>query len=88
MPNFNNNDLFKGYQSQMDIIRANSAHDFHIIEFEQMCKDMIAAALQAHDEQVEIDVQTTLNGRPCTMAGLVNDIKQQITSALQKAFRR
>ena len=40
----------------MDEQRADSAHDFHIIEFEQMCQEMITKALAAHDEQIQIDV--------------------------------
>ena len=73
-------DLYKTYESRMDEARANSAHDYHIIEFEAMCKDMIASALAAHDEQLQIDVQTTLNGRPTTMSGLVADVKKQIVA--------
>ena len=81
-------DYFRSYDPRMTPAQANSAHDYHIIEFEEMCKQMISSALQQHDEQLQVDVQTTLNGRPCTMTGLVSDIKKQITSALQKAFRR
>ena len=43
-------DLYKTYNQRMDEASANSAHDYHIIEFEQMCKEMIASALAAHDE--------------------------------------
>ena len=44
-----NNDYFKDYQPRMDAMHANSAHDWHIIEFEEMAKDMISKALEAHD---------------------------------------
>ena len=80
-------DLYKTYESRMSEAMANSAHDYHIIEFEQMCKDMIASALATHDEQLRVDVQTTLNGRPCTMNGLVSDIRKQIMDKLRKAFK-
>ena len=80
-------DLYKTYESRMSEAMANSAHDYHIIEFEQMCKDMIASALATHDEQLQVDVQTTLNGRPCTMNGLVSDIRKQIMDKLRKAFK-
>lgn len=69
-------DLYKTYESRMNEHLANSAHDYHIIEFEQMCKDMIASALAQHDEMLQVDVQTTLNGKPCTMNGLVADVKK------------
>ena len=69
-------------------MNAQTAHDFHRIEFREMCAKMIDDALRQHDQQLEVDVQTTLNGRPCSMQGLVSDIKKQITSALSKAFRR
>ena len=80
-------DLYKTYESRMTEAAANSAHDYHIIEFEEMCKQMIASALQEYDQQVQVDVQSMLNGRPCTMSGLVNDIKKQITEKLRKAFK-
>ena len=69
-------------------MNAETAHDFHRIEFKKMCAQMIDEALRQHDQEVQVDVQTTLNGRPTTMTGLVSDIKKQITSALQKAFKR
>ena len=43
-------DLYKTYESRMTEAMANSAHDYHIIEFEKMCKDMIASALAQHDQ--------------------------------------
>lgn len=39
------NDLYKNYEPRMTSALANSAHDYHIIEFEEMCKQMIASAL-------------------------------------------
>ena len=79
---------FQAYKKRMDEQRANSAHDFHIIEFEQMCQEMITKALAAHDEQLQVDVQTTLNGKPVTMNGLVADVKKQVYETLRKAFRK
>ena len=80
-------DYFRSYDPRMTPAQANSAHDYHIIEFEEMCKQMIASALAQHDEQLQVDVQTTLNGRSCTMSGLISDIKKQIMDKLRKAFR-
>lgn len=82
-----NDEYFKEYKRRMEEENARTAHDFHIIEFEKMCQDMITKALDAHDQQLQVDVQTTLNGRPCTMTGLVNDIKKQIYDKLRKAFK-
>ncbi len=48
---------------------------------------MIQDALREYSEQIQLDVQTTLNGVPCSMGGLVADIKKQITNALRKAFK-
>lgn len=69
-------------------MNAETAHDFHRIEFKEMCAQMIDEALRMHDQQVDISVNTTLNGKPCTMSGLVSDIKKQLTESLRKAFRR
>ncbi len=60
----------------MEKQNADSAHDFHIIEFEEMCQEMITKALAAHDQQLQVDVQTTLNGKPLTMNGLISDVKK------------
>lgn len=72
----------------MEKQNADSAHDFHIVEFEQMCKEMISSALAQHDQQLQIDVQTTLNGKPLTMNGLISDVKKQVYSMMKKAFRK
>ncbi len=71
----------------MEESQAQTAHDFHVVEFEQMCKEMITEALAQHDQELQVDVQTTLNGRPCTMNGLVSDIRKQIMDKLRKAFK-
>ena len=68
-------------------MNAQTAHDFHRIEFREMCAKMIDDALRQHDQQVQVDVQTTLNGRPCTMSGLISDVKKQVYAALRKAFK-
>lgn len=68
-------------------MNAETAHDFHRIEFKEMCNQMIQDALRAHDQELQVDVQTTLNGRPCTMNGLVSDIRKQLMDKLRKAFK-
>ncbi len=80
-------DYFKQQKEQNERINAQTAHDFHRIEFREMCAKMIDDALRAHDQELEVNVQTTLNGRPTTMNGLVSDIKKQIYAALRKAFK-
>ena len=66
---------------------ANPIHNEHIDEFYQMAKAMIDQALKEHDEQLQIDIQTTLNGSPVSMSGLVADLKKQIVSKLRNAFK-
>ena len=83
-----NDKYFQDYKTRMEQEKADSAHDFHIIEFEQMCKEMISTALAQHDQQLEVDVQTTLNGKPLTMNGLISDVKKQVYSMMKKAFRK
>ena len=80
-------DYFKQQKEQIERMNAETAHDFHRIEFKEMCNKMIQDALRAHDQELQLDVQTTLNGRPCTMNGLVSDIKKQIMDKLRKAFK-
>ena len=52
-----------------------------------MAETMINQALKDHDEQLQIDIQTSLNGSPVSMSGLVADLKKQIVSKLRNAFR-
>ena len=65
----------------------NPIHNQHIDEFQQMAKTMIDEALKNYSEQIQLDVQTTLNGNPVTMSGLVSEIKKQIMDKLRKAFK-
>ena len=65
----------------------NPFHNAHIDEFRQMTETMINEALKNYSEQIQLDVQTTLNGNPVSMSGLVSDIKKQIMDKLRKAFR-
>ena len=80
-------DYFKQQKEQIERMNAETAHDFHRIEFREMCAQMIDEALRMHDQQVDISVNTTLNGKPCTMSGLISDVKKQIYAALRKAFK-
>lgn len=78
----------KTFESQINrMYGSNPVHNAHIDEFQQLAASMIDQALREHDEKLQIDVQTTLNGRACSMPGLVSDIKNQITAALRKAFK-
>ena len=79
-------DYFKQQKEQIERMNAETAHDFHRIEFKEMCNQMIQDALRAHDQELQVDVQTTLNGRQCTLNGLVSDIRKQIMDKLRKAF--
>lgn len=80
-------DFLQQEKERIARMNAETAHDFHRIEFREMAAKMIEDALRQHDQQVQVDVQTTLNGRPCTMAGLVSDVKKQFYAALRKAFK-
>ena len=81
-------DYFQRQKEQVERINAETAHDYHRIEFREMCNQMIQDALREYDSRLEVDIQTTLNGKPTTMNGLVSDIKKQINDALRKAFKK
>ena len=66
---------------------ANPIHNEHIDEFYQMASAMIDQALKDYSEQIQLDIQTTLNGSPVSMSGLVADLKKQIVSKLRNAFK-
>lgn len=75
------------YQLGMKMYGDNPVHNRHIDEFREMASQMIDHALKEHDEKIQLDIQTTLNGRPVSMPGLISDLKNQIMSGLRKAFR-
>ena len=52
-----------------------------------MAAAMIDQALKDHDEQIQIDIQTSLNGSPVSMSGLVADLRKQIVSKLRNALK-
>ena len=82
-----NDKYFQAYKARMEQSQADSAHDFHIIEFEQMCKEMITKALAEYTQEVQLDIQTTLNGHPTTFSGMIEGLKKDIVKKLQKAFK-
>ena len=71
-----------------DMYGENPIHNQHIDEFRQMTETMINEALRNYSEQVQLDVQTTLNGKPLTMGGLVADVRKQVSEMMRKAFRK
>ena len=78
----------KTVESQIqNMYGGNPIHNQHIDEFQEMAKVMIDQALKDYSEQIQLDIQTTLNGNPVTMSGLVNEIKKQIMDKLRKAFK-
>ena len=91
MANF---DYFKQYVSEMERIKAKTAHDEHIIEFRAMCAKMIQDAIPEIKQQCmeackneqtsfpqnkkEPEIQFRFN---------LKDIEKQIKKAFQKAFK-
>ena len=80
-------DYFEREKERIARMHAETAHEQHQIEFREMCNQMIEDALKQHDQQVDINVKTTLNGKPCTMAALVSDVKKQLYAAFRKAHK-
>ena len=80
-------DYFKQQKEQLDRIHAETVHEQHVIDFKNMANQMIQDALREHDQQIQVDVETTLNGKPTTMRGLVDDVRKQVYAALRKAFK-
>ena len=78
----------KTYEAQIHrMYGENPIHNQHIDEFHDMAQAMIDQALKNYSEQIQLDVQTTLNGNPVTMSGLVSEIRKQLMDKLRKAFR-
>ena len=52
-----------------------------------MVKEMITKALAEYNQEVQLDIQTTLNGHPTTFSGMIEGLKKDIVKKLQKAFK-
>lgn len=52
-----------------------------------MCKEMITKALSEYNQEVQLDIQTTLNGHPTTFSGMIEGLKKDIVKKLQKVFK-
>ena len=87
MANSVNDKYFQDYKARMEASHAQTAHDFHIMEFEQMAKEMITKALAEYNQDIQLDIQTTLNGHPTTFSGMIEGLKKDIVRKLQKAFK-
>ena len=48
-----NYDYFKQYKSEMERIKAKTAHDEHKIEFRDMCAKMISDAIPKIKEEIK-----------------------------------
>ena len=71
----------------MEASQAQSAHDWHVVEFEQMAKEMITKALAEYNQDIQLDIKTTLDGHPTTFSGMIEGLKKDIVKKLQKAFK-
>ena len=71
----------------MEASQAQTAHDWHVVEFESMAKEMITKALAEYNQEIQLDIQTTLNGHPTTFSGMIEGLKKDIVRKLQKAFK-
>ena len=82
-----NDKYFQDYKKRMEESQAQTTHDWHIVEFESMAKEMITKALAEYNQEVQLDIQTTLNGHPTTFSGMIEGLKKDIVKKLQKAFK-
>ena len=82
-----NDKYFQAYKSRMEEQNAQTAHDWHVVEFESMTKEMITKALAEYNQEIQLDIQTTLNGHPTTFSGMIEGLKKDIVRKLQKAFK-
>jgi hypothetical protein len=71
----------------MEASQAQTAHDWHLVEIEQLTKEMITKALEEYNQEIQLDIQTTLNGHPTTFSGMIEGLKKDIVRKLQKAFK-
>ena len=87
-------DYFKQYVSEMERIKAETAHDEHIIEFRAMCAKMIGDAIPDIKEQCleecrkELKIEERQEEKKEVNVKLnFSDIERQVREAFRRVFR-
>ena len=93
----NSFEYMKQQVAQLERIRAETAHEHHIVEFRAMCAKMIDEAIPEIKRQVKEDIlrelkmqdkaepQKTVEVKPVFSA---EQVKSSLFDALKRAFRR
>ena len=91
-----NYDYFKQYVSEMERIKAKTAHDEHIIEFRAMCAKMISDAIPEIKQQCleacrqEEKAGSSIEERKkpnIEFRFSIKDLEKQLKDAIKKAFK-
>ena len=89
-------DYFKQYVSEMERIKAKTAHDEHILEFQAMCAKMINDAIPDIKKQCleefkqtyhESGTNNKMKAEEVEVRINTESIRSQIIQALKKAFK-
>lgn len=80
-------DYFQREKERIEKMNAEFQRDIERMEQRAQWQKMLEDALREHDQKLQLDIQTTLNGNPVSMNGLANDIRKQLIAEMQKALR-
>lgn len=87
-------DYFKQYVSEMERIRAETAHDEHIIEFRAMCAKMIGDAIPEIKQQCLEECRKELKTeerqeekKEVNVKLNFSDIERQVREAFRRVFK-
>ena len=80
-------DYFQREKERIEKMNAEFQRDIERMEQRAQWQKMLEDALREHDQKLQLDIQTTLNGNPVSMNGLANDIRKQLISEMQKALK-
>ena len=85
---------FDQYQSELERIRVKTAHDEHIIEFNQMCAAMIETRVPeivreelsrlGVGQSTDFGLQPTIDGEPVNSKNLGEQIRKTIIKTLNR----
>ncbi len=93
MANF---DYFKQYVSEMERIKAKTAHEEHIVEFRAMCAKMINDAIPEIKQQCVAACMEQMKNQNCACEKKpqsvdvrfnIKDIERQVVDAFRKVFK-
>ncbi len=80
-------DYFQREKERLEKMHAEIQRDIDRQEQRVEVKKMIDDAVRELDQKIQIEIQTTLNGKTIPLNDLANEIREKVIADFQRAFK-